>query len=89
MIKSDERINFLYGHFCDDEIVNGDLTEAFEKLVNLANKSETEPLWAPASWVQWRHICSAAAGAIAAATVVTTDAAAAGPEFVELTWGRS
>lgn len=52
MIKSDERINFLYGHFCDDEIVNGDLTEAFEKLVNLANKSETEPLWAPASWVQ-------------------------------------
>lgn len=52
MIKSDERINFLYGHFCDDEIVNGDLTEAFEKLVNLANKCETEPLWAPASWVQ-------------------------------------
>lgn len=52
MIKSDERINFLYGHFCDDEIVNGDLTEAFEKLVHLANKSETEPLWAPASWVQ-------------------------------------
>lgn len=52
MIKSDERINLLYGHFCDDEIVNEDLTEAFEKLVNLANKSESEPLWAPASWVQ-------------------------------------
>ncbi|XP_050077389.1 MAGUK p55 subfamily member 7 isoform X4 [Anopheles maculipalpis] len=52
MIKSDERINFLYGHFCDDEIVNDDLTEAFEKLVNLANKCESEPLWAPASWVQ-------------------------------------
>ncbi|XP_055635523.1 MAGUK p55 subfamily member 7 isoform X2 [Toxorhynchites rutilus septentrionalis] len=52
MIKSAERINFLYGHFCDDEILNGDLTDAFEKLVNLANKAETEPLWAPASWVQ-------------------------------------
>ncbi|XP_035909480.1 MAGUK p55 subfamily member 7 isoform X5 [Anopheles stephensi] len=52
MIKSDERINFLYGHFCDDEIVNDDLTEAFEKLVNFANKCESEPLWAPASWVQ-------------------------------------
>uniref|UniRef100_A0A182P885 MAGUK p55 subfamily member 7 n=1 Tax=Anopheles epiroticus TaxID=199890 RepID=A0A182P885_9DIPT len=52
MIKSDERINFLYGHFCDEEIVNDDLSEAFEKLVNYANKCETEPLWAPASWVQ-------------------------------------
>ncbi|XP_058125079.1 MAGUK p55 subfamily member 7 isoform X4 [Anopheles coustani] len=52
MVKSDERINLLYGHFCDDEIVNEDLTEAFEKLVSLANKSESEPLWAPASWVQ-------------------------------------
>lgn len=52
MIKSDERINFLYGHFCDDEIVNGDLTAAFEKLVDLAAKSESEPLWAPTSWVQ-------------------------------------
>ncbi|XP_035782248.1 MAGUK p55 subfamily member 7-like isoform X4 [Anopheles albimanus] len=52
MIKSDERINFLYGHFCDDQIENGDLTEAFEKLVTLANKCESEPLWAPAAWVQ-------------------------------------
>ncbi|XP_050083720.1 MAGUK p55 subfamily member 7 isoform X4 [Anopheles aquasalis] len=52
MIKSDDRINFLYGHFCDDEIENGDLTEAFEKLVTLANKCESEPLWAPAAWVQ-------------------------------------
>ncbi|XP_052863089.1 MAGUK p55 subfamily member 7 isoform X3 [Anopheles cruzii] len=52
MIRSDERINFLYGHFCDDEIENCELTEAFEKLVTLANKCESEPLWAPASWVQ-------------------------------------
>ncbi|XP_065081111.1 MAGUK p55 subfamily member 7 isoform X3 [Ochlerotatus camptorhynchus] len=52
MIKSDERVNTLYGHFFDDEIVNGDLTEAFEKLLNMANKSESEPLWAPVSWVQ-------------------------------------
>ncbi|XP_053693780.1 MAGUK p55 subfamily member 7 [Sabethes cyaneus] len=52
MIKSAERINLLYGHFCDDEIVNGELTEAFERLVSLANKVESEPLWAPVSWVQ-------------------------------------
>lgn len=52
MLKSDERVNTLYGHFFDDEIVNGDLTEAFENLLVLANKSEAEPLWAPVSWVQ-------------------------------------
>lgn len=83
MIKSDERVNTLYGHFFDDEIVNGDLTEAFENLLVLANKSETDPLWAPVSWVQWRHICSAAATAAAAATIATS--VACGPEFVELT----
>lgn len=52
MIKSAEKINFLYGHFFDDEIVNDDLVTAFEALVQLAQKSECEPLWAPATWVQ-------------------------------------
>ncbi|XP_055707906.1 MAGUK p55 subfamily member 7 isoform X8 [Phlebotomus papatasi] len=52
MIKSAEKINFLYGHFFDDEIVNDDLATAFEALVQLAQKSECEPLWAPATWVQ-------------------------------------
>lgn len=52
MIKSAERIDFLYGHFFDDEIVNADLVTAFEKLVNTVQRLENEPLWAPSSWVQ-------------------------------------
>lgn len=52
MIKSAERIDFLYGHFFDDEILNADLVTAFEKLVNTVQKIENEPLWAPSSWVQ-------------------------------------
>ncbi|KAL9913529.1 MAGUK p55 subfamily member 7 isoform X4 [Glossina fuscipes] len=52
MIKSAERIDFLYGHFFDEEILNGDLVTAFEKLVNTVQRIENEPLWAPASWVQ-------------------------------------
>ncbi|XP_037949891.1 MAGUK p55 subfamily member 7 isoform X4 [Teleopsis dalmanni] len=52
MIKSSERIDFLYGHFFDDEIVNGELLPAFEKLVITVQRIENEPLWAPATWVQ-------------------------------------
>ncbi|KAI8119115.1 MAGUK p55 subfamily member 7 [Lucilia cuprina] len=49
MIKSAERIDFLYGHFFDDEIINADLVTAFEKLVNTVQRLENEPLWAPSS----------------------------------------
>lgn len=52
MIKSANRIDFLYGHFMDDEIVNDDLAAAFEQLVLSAERAENEPLWAPTSWVQ-------------------------------------
>ncbi|XP_075166090.1 membrane palmitoylated protein 7-like protein metro isoform X1 [Haematobia irritans] len=52
MIKSAVRIDFLYGHFFDDEIINADLVTAFEKLVNIVQRVENEPLWAPSSWVQ-------------------------------------
>lgn len=52
MVKSAERIDFLYGHFFDEEIVNDQLLTAFEKLVNCVQRSENEPLWAPAAWVQ-------------------------------------
>ncbi|XP_058981202.1 MAGUK p55 subfamily member 7-like isoform X1 [Musca domestica] len=52
MIKSSVRIDFLYGHFFDEEILNADLVTAFEKLVNIVQRVETEPLWAPSSWVQ-------------------------------------
>lgn len=52
MIKSAERIDFLYGHFFDEEIINADLAESLEKLILTAQRAETEPLWTPASWVQ-------------------------------------
>lgn len=52
MIHSDERINFLYGHFFDEEIINEDLATAMEQLLVCVEKAETEPLWAPSSWVQ-------------------------------------
>lgn len=52
MIHSDERINFLYGHFFDEEIVNENLATALEQLLVCVARAETEPLWAPSSWVQ-------------------------------------
>ncbi|XP_055319491.1 MAGUK p55 subfamily member 7 isoform X4 [Sitodiplosis mosellana] len=52
MITSDERINFLYGHFFDEEIVNETLATALEQLLVCVERAETEPLWAPSSWVQ-------------------------------------
>lgn len=52
MISSAERIDYIYGHYFDEEIVNGDLTQAFEQLLISVERAETEPLWAPVSWVQ-------------------------------------
>lgn len=52
MIKHDERIDFLYGHFFDEEIINGDLGASLDKLIKIVNKAETEPSWAPVAWVQ-------------------------------------
>ncbi|XP_071445814.1 MAGUK p55 subfamily member 7 isoform X5 [Hetaerina americana] len=52
IIHSGERIEFLYGHWFDETIVNADLSNAFEQLVRAVAKVETEPLWVPASWVQ-------------------------------------
>ncbi|XP_055387498.1 MAGUK p55 subfamily member 7 isoform X3 [Condylostylus longicornis] len=52
MIKSAEKIDFLYGHFFDEGIINNELGDALEKLVNCVHRAETEPLWAPATWVQ-------------------------------------
>lgn len=52
MIRSAERIDFLYGHYFDEEIINEDLAKAFEQLLSCAERAETEPLWAPSSWVQ-------------------------------------
>ncbi|KAG5674330.1 hypothetical protein PVAND_004306 [Polypedilum vanderplanki] len=52
MLKSAERIEFLYGHFFDETIINEDLDIALEELQEAVSRSENESLWAPASWVQ-------------------------------------
>ncbi|CAG9797286.1 unnamed protein product [Chironomus riparius] len=52
VLRSGERIEFLYGHFFDETIINEDLETAFEQLVETVTRAENESLWAPASWVQ-------------------------------------
>ncbi|KAL7040249.1 hypothetical protein ACKWTF_000319 [Chironomus riparius] len=52
ILRSGERIEFLYGHFFDETIINEDLETAFEQLVETVTRAENESLWAPASWVQ-------------------------------------
>lgn len=52
MLKSAERLNFNFGHFFDEEIENGDLAEALEKLILITQRVENEPMWTPLSWVQ-------------------------------------
>lgn len=53
MLRSSRRIEFLYSHLFDEAVVNLDLSTAFEQLLRAARRVETEPLWVPASWVQW------------------------------------
>ena len=50
MVKSSEKIEFLYGHFFDEIIVNDDLETAFDELFEAVSRSENEANWAPASW---------------------------------------
>ncbi|KAK7604400.1 hypothetical protein V9T40_005586 [Parthenolecanium corni] len=52
IIRSSRRIEFLYGHWFDEVIVNADLLIAFEQLLQVVHKIENDPLWVPASWVQ-------------------------------------
>lgn len=52
MLKSAERIEYLYGHFFDDAIVNDDIESAYGKLEEAVTRAENESNWAPASWVQ-------------------------------------
>ncbi|XP_032456939.1 MAGUK p55 subfamily member 7 isoform X4 [Nasonia vitripennis] len=51
IIHSAERIEFLYSHMFDEIIINADLSMAFEQLLTIIQKLESEPLWVPASWV--------------------------------------
>lgn len=52
MIHRGRRIEFMFSHYFDEEIVNADLSAAFESLVRVAISVETDPQWVPASWVQ-------------------------------------
>lgn len=45
VLKSAERIEFLYGHFFDETIVNDDLESAFEQLAEAVTRAENESLW--------------------------------------------
>lgn len=52
IIKASRRIDYLYGHLRDEEIVNGDLASALSALLKASWRVQTEPLWVPATWVQ-------------------------------------
>ncbi|XP_021956752.1 MAGUK p55 subfamily member 7 isoform X3 [Folsomia candida] len=52
ILKSAQKIEFHYGHWFDETLINDDLPKAFERLVKIVKKVENESLWVPASWVQ-------------------------------------
>ncbi|XP_025417089.1 MAGUK p55 subfamily member 7 isoform X5 [Sipha flava] len=52
ILRSSKRIEFLYDHWFDEIIVNDDFKLALEQLLEADHKLKTEPLWAPASWLQ-------------------------------------
>ncbi|XP_005991524.1 protein PALS1 isoform X2 [Latimeria chalumnae] len=41
-----------YGHYFDTAIVNSDLEKAYQELLRLINKLDTEPQWVPSSWLR-------------------------------------
>ncbi|XP_049884763.1 MAGUK p55 subfamily member 7 isoform X3 [Pectinophora gossypiella] len=52
IIRSSNRINFLYGYMFDEEIVNEELPGALTQLMKASWRVQSEPLWVPVSWVQ-------------------------------------
>ncbi|XP_018590834.1 MAGUK p55 subfamily member 5b isoform X1 [Scleropages formosus] len=40
-----------FGHLFDSTVANGDPDKAFQELLRLINKLDTEPQWVPASWL--------------------------------------
>lgn len=41
------------GHYFDTAIVNSDLDKAYQELLRLINKLDTEPQWVPSTWLRW------------------------------------
>jgi len=52
MIQAANRIEFLYGHWFDLELVNDDLGGCLESLVRAIRRLDQDAQWVPASWVQ-------------------------------------
>lgn len=52
MLKAGDRIEFHYGHWIDQTIVNEDLATAFEQLMRAVRRLDQDAQWVPASWVQ-------------------------------------
>lgn len=44
-----------FGHLFDAAIVNTDQDKAYQELLRLINKLDTEPQWVPSSWLRWDH----------------------------------
>lgn len=42
-----------FGHLFDAAIVNTDQDKAYQELLRLINKLDTEPQWVPSSWLRW------------------------------------
>ncbi|KAF6131548.1 membrane palmitoylated protein 5 [Phyllostomus discolor] len=40
------------GHYFDTAIVNSDLDKAYQELLRLINKLDTEPQWVPSTWLR-------------------------------------
>ena len=51
IVRSAERIEFLYSHLFDETVVNADLAMAYEQLLHAIQKLDTEPMWVPTCWV--------------------------------------
>lgn len=43
------------GHYFDTAIVNSDLDKAYQELLRLINKLDTEPQWVPSTWLRWEQ----------------------------------
>ncbi|GCC25873.1 hypothetical protein chiPu_0004285 [Chiloscyllium punctatum] len=41
-----------YGHYFDAAVVNTDLEKAYQELIRLINKLDTEPQWVPSTWLR-------------------------------------
>ncbi|KAJ8410151.1 hypothetical protein AAFF_G00201320 [Aldrovandia affinis] len=51
VIEKGREMEQSFGHLFDAAIVNGDQDKAFQEVLRLINKLDTEPQWVPSSWL--------------------------------------